>query len=220
MSQQISSKNIQELRNKTGAGMMDCKKALVASDNNIDIAIEYLRKKGLAKADKKSSRIATEGIIHSYIHAGSKIGVILELNCETDFVAREMKFIELAKNISMQIAAYQSIEYVCVDDIPDHIILSEKNIESKKEDLINKPKEIQEKIINARIEKKLKEMSLMDQSFMRNSDISIEELVKQHISLLGENIKIRRFVRFILGEGLDNKSNNFAQEVSQMIYNN
>nr|YP_009391851.1 translation elongation factor Ts [Acrosorium ciliolatum]ARW59995.1 translation elongation factor Ts [Acrosorium ciliolatum] len=220
MSQKISVEIIKELRSKTGAGMMDCKKALQASKGQIDIAIENLRKKGLATAEKKSARIATEGVVQSYIHAGYRIGVIVELNCETDFVARQVEFNNLAKNIAMQLAACQSVNYISLDDIPNEIVISEKNVESAKEDLLNKSEEVKAKIIDARIKKRLKEMSLMDQSFIKTPEISIEELVKQHISLLGENIIIRRFERFILGEGLKRRSDNFTQEVSKMIYNN
>nr|QCI05682.1 Translation elongation factor Ts [Cryptopleura ramosa] len=220
MSQKISTEVIKELRSKTGAGMMDCKKALEASKGKIDIAIENLRKKGLATAEKKSARLATEGIIHSYIHSGCKIGVIVELNCETDFVARQVEFHDLAKNIAMQLAACQSVNYISLDDIPNDILIFERNIEIAKEDLLNKSKDIQEKIVDARIKKRLKDMSLMDQPFIKIPEISIEDLVKQHISLLGENIVIRRFERFILGEGLKRQSNNFTQEVSKMIYNN
>lgn len=217
MSIEINAQVVKELRNKTGAGMMDCKKALQASEGNIDIAIENLRKKGLASADKKSSRIAAEGIIESYIHAGSRIGVLVELNCETDFVARRLEFQQLAKDIAMQIAAYQSVMYVSSQDIPKSLIDKETSLEQGKEDLVNKPKDIKEKIILGRVEKRLMEMSLMNQPFIRNQDMSIEALVKQHISLLGENIKIRRFKRFLLGEGLEKRKNDFREEVKNII---
>nr|WCH56319.1 translation elongation factor Ts [Hypnea sp.] len=217
MAIQISAKYVKELRNKTGAGMMDCKKALQSSDGNMELAIETLRKKGLAFADKKAGRIAAEGIIESYIHAGSRIGVLIEINCETDFVARRLEFQRLAKDIAMQIAACPSVQYVSVNDIDNNIINVETRIESEKEDLISKPKEIKEKIIAGRIEKRLKEISLLNQPFIKNSDISIEELIKQHIALLGENIKIRRFKKFLLGEGLDKKENNFLADVKDII---
>nr|YP_009397228.1 translation elongation factor Ts [Thuretia quercifolia]ARW66414.1 translation elongation factor Ts [Thuretia quercifolia] len=220
MSQKISTENIKELRTKTGAGMMDCKKALEASEGKIDLAIENLRKKGLASADKKSTRIATEGLIESYIHAGSRIGVIVELNCETDYVARQPEFHSLAHDIAMQLAACQLVDYVSTNDIPQELVLKERNIENEKDDLSKKPQEIKKQIVEGRIQKRLKELSLMDQAFIKNHEISVEELIKQHISLLGENIKIRRFERFILGEGLERKSDNFTQEVSKMIYNN
>nr|QCI08010.1 Translation elongation factor Ts [Plumaria plumosa] len=212
----ISAKNIKELRIKTGAGMMDCKKALVASEGQIDIAIENLRKKGLASANKKSARVATEGLIESYIHAGARIGVLVEINCETDFVARRVEFHNLAKNIAMQLAACQSVEYISIDQIPQEIINHEKLIEQEKEDIQDKPEDRRSKIIEGRIKKRLEELSLMNQSFIRDPKISIEELVKQHIALLGENIHIRRFERFLLGEGLEKKSGNFVEEISSM----
>nr|YP_009396601.1 translation elongation factor Ts [Vertebrata australis]ARW65787.1 translation elongation factor Ts [Vertebrata australis] len=217
MHNKISSDNIKELRNKTGAGMTACKKALESSNGDIDIAIETLRKKGLAIADKKSTRLAAEGLVESYIHAGSRIGVLVEINCETDFVARQPEFQQLAKNIAMQIAACQSVKYVSIDDIPKNVVLYEKELELQKEDLANKPNEIKVKIAQGRVDKRLKELSLLDQDFIRQSNITVEELVKQHISLLGENIKIRRFQRFLLGEGLESKSSNFADEISSMI---
>nr|UEQ11907.1 Translation elongation factor Ts [Kumanoa mahlacensis] len=200
MSIKISPQNVKELRNQTGAGMMDCKKALEESKGNIDQAIENLRKKGLASASKKAHRTTTEGLIDSYIHAGSKIGVILEINCETDFVARRIEFKELSKNIAMQIAACGSVEYVNVSDIPITVIEKETRIEQAKEDLTNKSAEIRNKIINGRIQKRLEELSLMNQLFIKNTDITVEDLVNQHIALLGENIKVKRFCKFILGE--------------------
>nr|YP_009395583.1 translation elongation factor Ts [Vertebrata isogona]ARW64541.1 translation elongation factor Ts [Vertebrata isogona] len=217
MHNKISSENIKELRNKTGAGMTDCKKALESSNGDINIAVETLRKKGLAIADKKSTRLAAEGLVESYIHAGSRIGVLVEINCETDFVARQPEFQQLAKNIAMQIAACQAVKYVSRNDIPQNTILYEQQLELQKEDLVNKPNEIKTKIAQGRVDKRLKELSLMDQDFIRESNITVEELVKQHISLLGENIKIRRFQRFLLGEGLESKNNNFADEISSMI---
>nr|YP_009393306.1 translation elongation factor Ts [Symphyocladiella dendroidea]ARW61868.1 translation elongation factor Ts [Symphyocladiella dendroidea] len=219
MLKKISVEHIKELRNKTGAGMTDCKKALEASDGQIDIAIEALRKKGLASADKKSSRLATEGLVESYIHAGSRIGVLVEINCETDFVSRQPKFHQLAKDISMQIAACQSVAYVFKSDIPDNIVSYEQSLELQKEDLSGKPIEIKNKIAHGRLNKRLKELSLMDQSFIKNTEITIEELVKQHIALWGENIKVRRFERFLLGEGLQTKTSNFKDEISNMIQN-
>jgi len=219
MPNKVSIEHIKELRIKTGAGMMDCKKALEASHGKIDVAIETLRKKGLASADKKSTRIATEGLIQSYIHAGSRVGVLVELNCETDFVARRVEFHNLAHNIAMQLAACQFVEYVSINEIPEKVILQETSIENAKDDISKKPENIKKQIVEGRIQKRLKELTLMEQSFIKNPEISIEELIKEHISLLGENIKIRRFQRFVLGEGLEQKSNNFTQEVSKIIYN-
>ena len=213
----ISAQAVKELRDKTSAGMMDCKKALQDSNGDMTKAMETLRQKGLASANKKASRIATEGVIESYIHMGGKLGVLVEVNCETDFVARRPEFQELAKNIAMQVAASPSVEYVSLASIPLIIVEKEKESESSKEDLVNKPKDIKEKIVEGRIQKRLKELSLMDQFFIRDSSITIEELIKQNIAKLGENIQIRRFEKFILGEGLEKRQENFSAEVEKMI---
>jgi elongation factor Ts len=217
MTVEISAQVVKELREKTSAGMMDCKKALQEANGDMEKAMETLRQKGLASANKKSSRIATEGVIESYIHMGGKLGVIVEVNCETDFVARRAEFQELAKNIAMQIAACPSVEYITTSSIPTEIVQKEKDTEAGKEDLAKKPKEIKEKIVEGRIQKRLKEMSLMDQYFIRDSSITIEELIKQNIAKLGENIQIRRFERFVLGEGLEKRQENFSAEVEKMI---
>ena len=199
MSLDISARVVKELRQKTGAGMMACKKALQETNGNFEEAIKMLRQKGLASADKKVNRKAIEGLVHSYIHTGGKIGVLVEVNCETDFVARREEFQELVQNIAMQIAASPDIRYINIDEIPEEIFLTEKEIEFKKDDLNNKPDNIREKIILGRVEKTLKTLSLLDQSFIRNPNITIEELVKEKISLFGENIKIKRFTRYTLG---------------------
>ena len=214
---EISAQTVKELRDKTSAGMMDCKKALQESNGDMIKAMETLRQKGLASASKKTDRIATEGLIESYIHMGGKLGVIVEINCETDFVARRPEFQELAKNIAMQIAASPSVEFINIQAIPVETIEKEKKIESLKNDLDTKPIEIKEKIIEGRIQKRLKEITLLDQSFIRDSSITIDELLKQTIAKLGENIKIRRFERFILGEGLQKRQETFSQEVEKMI---
>jgi elongation factor Ts len=217
MSVEISAKVVKELREKTGAGMMDCKKALQDAAGDFDKAIETLKQKGLASANKKAARVATEGIVESYIHAGGKIGVMIELNCETDFVARRKEFQDLARNIAMQIAACPAVEYVKISDIPTDIAESEKKAEMLKDDLGNKPQEIKEKIVEGRIQKRLKEMVLLEQPFIRDAGITIEELVKKNVATLGENIQIRRFQRFILGDGLTKKEENFSDEVEKMI---
>ena len=196
----ISAQLVRELRQKTGVGMMDCKKALQASNGNVEKAIEWLRQKGIASAVNKSERITAEGLIESYIHTGAKVGVLLEVNCETDFVARSEAFQILVKDIAMQIAAYSNIEYVNISDIPNDIIEREKVIEMGRDDLANKPDNIKEKIVQGRIQKRLKEMSLMEQPYMREQNITVAQRVNQAISVLGENIKVRRFVRFVLGE--------------------
>lgn len=214
---EISAKVVKELRDKTGAGMMNCKKALIENDGDISKSIEWLRQKGISSADKKSSRSATEGLVGSYIHTGGRVGVIVEVNCETDFVARREEFKALVNNIAMQIAACPNVEYVSIDDIPASITAKEKEIEMKRDDLGNKPDNIKEKIVQGRIDKRLQELSLVDQPYIRNQDITVAELVKQSISLLGENIKIRRFARFVLGEGLEKEEKNFADEVAEQM---
>ncbi|HAN74600.1 MAG TPA: elongation factor Ts [Planktothrix sp. UBA8407] len=214
---EISAKLVKELRDKTGAGMMDCKKALIENDGDITKSIEWLRQKGISSADKKTSRSATEGLVGSYIHTGGRVGVIVEVNCETDFVARREEFKALVNNIAMQIAACPNVEYVSIDDIPAGITAKEKEIEMKRDDLGNKPDNIKEKIVQGRIDKRLQELSLVDQPYIRNQDITVAELVKQSISLLGENIKIRRFARFVLGEGLEKEEKNFADEVAEQM---
>jgi len=213
----ISAKLVKELRDKTGAGMMDCKKALAANEGNIEISIEWLRKKGLAGADKKAGRVASEGLVGSYIHTGGRVGVLVEVNCETDFVARREEFQALVRNIAMQIAACPNVEYVKVEDIPAEIFEREKAIEMGKDDLGNKPENIKEKIVQGRIDKRMKELCLMDQPFIRDQNISVEELVKQTIAQIGENVQVRRFVRFVLGEGIEKVEANFAEEVAAQM---
>jgi elongation factor Ts len=215
---EISAQIVKELRDKTSAGMMDCKKALQDSNGDMEKAMETLRQKGLATANKKASRIATEGLVECYIHMGGKLGVMVEVNCETDFVSRRPEFQELAKNIAMQIAASSSVEYIDIASIPKDLIESEKKNEATKDDLANKPADIRDKIVEGRIQKRMKELTLMNQEFIRDSSITIEDLLKQNIAKLGENIQIRRFERFILGEGLKKREENFSEEVAKMIH--
>jgi elongation factor Ts len=214
---EVSAQAVKELRDKTSAGMMDCKKALQEAGGDMEKATETLKQKGLASAAKKSSRIATEGVIEAYIHMGGKLGVMVELNCETDFVARRPEFQELARNIAMQVAASPSVEYITVNDIPATVVDKEKESEASKDDLLKKPKDIKEKIVLGRIQKKLKELSLMDQEFIRDSSLTIEELLKQNIAKLGENIQIRRFERFKLGEGQQKREQNFSEDIAKML---
>jgi elongation factor Ts len=309
---EISAKLVQELRQKTGAGMMDCKKALKETECDIEQAIDWLRKKGIASAGKKSDRIAAEGLVDTYIQPGGKVGVLIEVNCQTDFVARneafkslvkslakqaatadsvesllaqpyiednsitvdefikqsiaslgeniqvrrfinfalvdstpgvidsyihtggrvgvlvELKsasesaagneeFQALARNAAMQVAACPNVEYVSVDQIPAPVVQKEKDIEMGKEDLANKPENIREKIVQGRIEKRLKEMTLLDQPYIRDQSISVEELVKQVKAKVGEEVQVSRFVRYILGEGIEKQESNFADEVAAQI---
>ncbi len=211
---EISAKLVQELRQKTGAGMMDCKKALKENDADLAKAEEWLRKKGIAKAGAKADRVAAEGLVGSYIHTGGRVGVLVEVNCETDFVARREEFQTLVRNIAMQVAACPNVEYVKVSDIPADIVQKEKDIEMGRDDLSNKPDNVKEKIVQGRIDKRLKELTLMDQPYIRDQSITVEELVKQAIAQIGENIQVRRFVRFVLGEGIEKQEVSFADEVA------
>ena len=211
---EISANLVKELRDKTGAGMMDCKKALGENDGDITKSIEWLRQKGISSAEKKAGRTAAEGLVHSYIHFGGRIGVLVEVNCETDFVARGEKFKELVNNIAMQIAACPNVEFIKVEDIPASLAAKEKEIEMGRDDLGNKPENIKEKIVQGRIDKRLKELALVEQPFIKDQNITIEELVKRSIAELGENIQIRRFIRFNLGEGIEKESLSFAEEVA------
>ena len=210
----ISAKVVKELREKTGAGMMDCKKALTENDGDMEKATEWLRQKGTISADKKQGRVAAEGLVESYIHTGGRIGVLVEVNCETDFVARREEFQDLVKNIAMQIAACPNVEFVKTSDIPEETVTKEKEIEMGRDDLEGKPDNIKEKIVSGRIDKRLNEISLLPQPYIRDQSITVEELVKQSIATLGENIQIRRFVRFVLGEGIEKEESNFAEEVA------
>ena len=195
----IDAERVRELRHKTGAGMMNCKKALLESNGNFEEAIKSLREKGQASAHKKVNRKTIEGIISSYIHIGGKIGVLIEVNCETDFVARREEFQELVQNLAMQIAASPDVLYIQSEDIPEDIVLQEKAIESQKEDLNNKPDDIKEKIVLGRVEKTLKNLTLLNQPFIRDANITVDELIKEKISLIGENIRLKRFIRYTLG---------------------
>ena len=213
---EITAKLVKELRDKTSAGMMDCKKALIENKGNMEKSVEWLRQKGIASAEKKSGRVAAEGAVGSYIHTGSRVGVLLELNCETDFVARGDLFQGLLRDLSMQVAACPSVEYVSVDQIPDTIASKEKEIEMGRDDLSGKPEQIKAKIVEGRIGKRLKEMALLEQPFIKDSSINVEELVKQVAGKIGENIKVRRFTRYTLGEGIEVQSSDFAEEVASM----
>jgi elongation factor Ts len=309
---EISAQVVQQLRQKTGAGMMDCKKALKENDGDMDKAADWLRQKGIASAGNKGNRVAAEGLVDSYIHPDGRVGVLVEVNCQTDFVARNEAFktlvqniaiqaadcenvaslmvqpyiqdqnitveelvkqniaqlgeniqvrrffrfmlaegtqglvdsyihtggrvgvlVEvtcksdsvarneafktLVRNIAMQITACPNVEYVKVEDIPAEIVQKEKDIEMGRDDLGKKPENIKEKIVQGRIEKRLKEMTLMDQPYIRDQSITVEELVKQSVATVGENIQVSRFVRFVLGEGIEKQESNFAEEVAAQL---
>ncbi|MFM7674055.1 MAG: translation elongation factor Ts [Synechococcus sp.] len=213
---EISAKLVKELREKTGAGMMDCKKALAESGGDMTKASEWLRQKGIASAEKKAGRTAAEGSIGSYIHTGARVGVLVEVNCETDFVARGEVFQELLRNVAMQIAACPGVEYVSVDQIPAEVAEREKAIEMGRDDLAGKKEEMKVKIVEGRIGKRLKELALLEQPFIKDSSISVAELVKQVAGKVGENIQVRRFTRYTLGEGIEVEQTDFAAEVAAM----
>ncbi len=215
----ITAKLVKDLRDKTGAGMMDCKKALNETNGNVEKALEWLRKKGIASAEKKSGRVAAEGSIGSYIHTGSRVGVLLELNCETDFVARGDIFQSLLKDVSMQVAACPNVEYVSIDEIPKDVVEKEKQIEMGRDDLSGKPENIKEKIVEGRIAKRLNELVLLSQPYIKDSALTVEDLVKQAAAKIGENIKVRRFTRYTLGEGIEKNEMDFADEVASLKSN-
>ncbi|XP_030448526.2 polyprotein of EF-Ts, chloroplastic [Syzygium oleosum] len=209
----ISPALVKQLREETGAGMMDCKKALSESGGDIVKAQEFLRKKGLASAEKKASRATAEGRIGSYVH-DSRIGVLIEVNCETDFVSRGDIFKELVDDLAMQVAACPQVQYLVTEDVPEEIVSKERDIEMQKEDLLSKPEQIRAKIVEGRIKKRLEELALLEQPYIKNDKMVVKDWVKQTIATIGENIKVRRFVRLNLGEGLEKKSQDFAAEVA------
>ncbi|MDR0351560.1 MAG: translation elongation factor Ts [Puniceicoccales bacterium] len=194
---EINAKLVGELRGRTGAGFVDCKKALIEANGNIEEAIDVLRKTGAASAAKKASRQADEGIIDSYIHNGSKIGVLLELNCETDFVAKNSDFKRLAHDICMHIAASNPM-FISKEDVPASLLEKEKEIAAAQ--AADKPANAMEKIINGKIDKWLNQICLMNQQFIKDPDKTISDLLTEHIAIIGENIRIGRFVRFQIGE--------------------
>lgn len=200
MKTEIDARTVKKLRDETGAGMMNCKKALAENNGDYEKAVESLKLKGMATADKKASRNTNEGLIYSYIHTGNKLGILLEINCETDFVARREEFSDLAKNIAMQIASNAEIEFVSMENISESVKEKVRNFENSKDDLTNKPEEIRKKIVEGRIEKSLKKQVLLDQEYIRDPSLSVNDYVKQVISILGENIRVTRFTRYRLGE--------------------
>ncbi|KAL6765694.1 polyprotein of PSRP-7 and EF-Ts, imported to chloroplast [Haematococcus lacustris] len=213
--QNISAAVVKELRIKTGAGMMDCKKALAENDSDMDKAIEWLRKKGLAGADKKSGRVAAEGAIAAYIHPGSRLGVLLEVNCETDFVAAGDKFQSLVSELGMVAASCPDVVCVSADEVPAEVLAKEREVEMGKEDLKSKPEAVRAKIVEGRLQKARDNMSLLNQASLRDPTKTVSDIIKESIAAIGENIQVRRFVRFNLGEGLEKRSNDFAAEVAQ-----
>lgn len=199
---EISANLVKELREKTGAGMMDCKKALSETSGDFDKAIEFLRKKGIASADKKAGRATKEGSVSSYIHGEGKVGVLLEVNCETDFVARTEQFRQFVKDVSMHIAA-AAPRWVTPSEVPADLIAKEKEIAIEQMKASGKPANVLEKIAEGKINKFYEETCLLNQKFVKDPDKTVEQLLKETIAGLGENISIRRFSRYVLGEGIE-----------------
>ncbi len=211
----ITAGMVKELREKTGAGMMDCKKALTDSEGNMDKAVEILREKGLAAVAKKAGRVAAEGLVESYIHGG-RIGVLVEVNSETDFVAKNQEFRDFVKDVAMQIAAANPL-FVSKDEVPQDEIEKEKEILRKQALNEGKPEKIVDKMVEGRIEKYYKEVCLLEQTFVKNPDVTIGQLLTEKVAKIGENLSIRRFVRFEVGEGIEKKEENFAEEVAKQL---
>lgn len=208
----VSASDVKALREATGAGMMDCKKALTEADGNMEKATEILREKGLAAAAKKSGRIAAEGVVASYIHMGGRIGVLVEVNCETDLVAKTDQFQSFVRDIAMQIAASNPL-YLSSEEVPQDTIDKEKEILRIQAINEGKPEKIVNNMVEGRIKKYFKEVCLLDQPFVKDPDKSIADYVKEQIAALGENITIRRFTRYEMGEGLQKREDNFVEEV-------
>jgi len=211
---EVTATLIKDLRERTGAGMADCKKALVEVEGDIDKAIDYLRTKGLAKAAKKSGREATEGAVVSYIHGGGRIGVLVEINCETDFVARNEDFQAFTRDVALQIAAMNP-QFVRKDEVSQDVVDREREVLIAKAKESGKPEPVVQKMVDGQITKWMKEICLLDQSWVKDPDKTIEQVQQELIAKIGENIKIRRFARFELGEGLEKKKDDFAAEVAK-----
>jgi elongation factor Ts len=208
----ISATMVKELREKTGAGMMDCKKALMESNGDIEKAVQYLREKGIASAAKKTGRIAAEGVVEAYIHGGGRIGVLVEVNCETDFVAKTDSFKAFARDIAMQIAAMNP-KYLRREEVPVEEVEKERQFLKQQALAEGKPENIVDKMIAGRLTKHFKEICLLDQPFVKDNEKTMDQLVKEQIAKMGENMSIRRFSRFEMGEGLEKRQANFAEEV-------
>lgn len=208
----FTAEDVKELRSRTNAGMMDCKKALEECNGDMDKAADYLREKGMAAAAKKAGRIAAEGVVQSYIHMGGKIGVLVEVNCETDFVARGEQFISFVKDIAMQIAA-SNPKYVTEAEVPAEEVAKEREVIKAQTLEEGKPANIVDKIVDGRISKFYSEICLLNQPFVKDPSITVNELVNRMISVVGEKITIRRFTRYEMGEGLEKRKDDFVSEV-------
>jgi elongation factor Ts len=209
----ITASLVKELREKTSAGMLDCKKALEETKGDFEKAVEWLRTKGISKAEKKAGRLAAEGMVHAYIHQGSRVGVLVEVNSETDFVSRNEQFQQFVNDVALHIAA-MSPRFVRADEISQDIRDNEARVLKAKAIEEGKKPEMLDKIVDGQIKKWAAEICLMDQKFVKNPDKTIDQILKELIATIGENLVVRRFVRFELGEGLEKRSNNFAEEVA------
>ena len=209
----ISASDVKTLREMTGVGMMDCKKALTEANGNLDRAVEILREKGIASATKKGGRIAAEGIVESYIHIGGKIGVLIEVNCETDFVAKTPEFKSFVRDVAMHVAAANP-QYLSREEVPADVLEKEREILRAQARNEGKPEKIIERMVEGRVEKFYKDNCLLDQQFVKDPDMTIAQYVTDRIQKTGENVKIRRFVRYEMGEGLTKRQDNFAEEVA------
>jgi elongation factor Ts len=212
----ITARVVKELRERTGAGMMDCKKALQETDGNLDKAAEFLRKKGLADAVKKAGRVASEGLIHAYIHGAGRIGVLLEVNCETDFVARTDQFKEFVNNLALHVAA-SNPRWLDPESVPAEELEKEKQFLAEQAAESGKPPQVIDKIVEGRMKKFLKDSCLLEQPYVRDPEITVGAYVKNTIAELGENIRVRRYARYHLGEGLEKRADDFAAEVSEQV---
>ena len=208
----ISASSVKELREMTGAGIMDCKRALQEADGNKEKAIDILREKGISAAAKKADRIAAEGIVESYIHMGGKIGVLVEVNCETDFVAKTPEFKSFVRDIAMHVAATNP-QYLSKEDVPEKDVAREREILRAQALSEGKPEKIVDRMVEGRLKKYFEEICLLEQAFVKDPDKTIQDIVNEQIARIGENIRIRRFVRYEMGEGLEKRQNDFAKEV-------
>jgi elongation factor Ts len=209
---EITAQMVKQLRERTGAPMMDCKVALTEGKGDIEAAVDLLRKKGLAAAAKKAGRVTAEGAVGSYIHAGGKIGVLVEVNCETDFVARTDQFLELVRDIAMHIAAAEP-KFVHRDEVTQDVLDRERAIFADQAAASGKPANVVEKIVAGKLEKYYSEFVLLEQPFVKNPDLTVGQLISERVAKIGENIQVRRFERFKLGEGIEKRKDDFASEV-------
>lgn len=211
----VTAQQVKELRDKTGAGMMDCRKALEEAGGDTDKAVDWLRAKGIAAAAKKATRTASEGLVSSYIHGGGRIGVLLEVNCETDFVARGDDFQGFVRELSMQIAA-ASPRWVRREEVPGDVLDREKAVFTQQVIESGKPAHVAEKIVVGKLEKFYQENCLVEQAWVKDEDKTIQQLTTELVAKCGENVQVRRFARFVLGEGIEKKGDDFATEVAKM----